>query len=177
MNYPIIFPELSTERLTLRQLSSKDKREIFKLRSNKEVNKLITRETPKNLNDADAFIQTCLDEFENGNRIFWAMALENTNQIIGTIVFHNINLENSYAEIGYELNPDFQNEGFMSEAMKTVLDFGKTTLELKTVEAFTHQNNNASITLLENHQFVLEEEDEDDLFGDNRVFSLNITQE
>ncbi len=173
MSYPSIFPEIFTERLTLRQLSFKDKRAIFKLRSNKEINKLITRETPKNLNDADAFIQSCLDEFEKENRVFWA--IEKSDQLIGTIVFHSINLENSYAEIGYELNPDFQNEGFMTEAMKAVLDFGKTTLELKTIEAFTHQNNNASITLLEKHQFVLEEGD--DLFGDNRVFSLNINQE
>ena len=86
MNYPTTFPELSSERLTLRQLSFKDKRDIFKLRANKEVNKLITRETPKNLNDADAFIQTCLDEFEKGNRIFWAIEQKETYQMIGTHV-------------------------------------------------------------------------------------------
>jgi len=171
MNYPTTFPELSTERLTLRQLSFKDKRDIFKLRANKEVNKLIARETPKNLNDADAFIQTCLDEFEKGNRIFWAIEQKETYQMIGTIVFHNINVENSYAEVGYELNPDYQKEGFMSEATEAILAFGKNTLNLKTVEAFTHKDNTDSITLLEKHQFIL---GDDDLFGDNRVFSLNI---
>ena len=56
------------------------KRTIFKLRSNKEVNKLITRDTPKNLNDAEGFIQTCLDEFEKGNRIFWAIQHQENNQ-------------------------------------------------------------------------------------------------
>ncbi|WBX77814.1 GNAT family N-acetyltransferase [Tenacibaculum ovolyticum] len=174
MNYPTTFPELSSERLTLRQLSFKDKRDIFKLRANKEVNKLITRETPKNLNDADAFIQTCLDEFEKGNRIFWAIEQKETYQMIGTIVFHNINEASSYAEIGYELNPDYQKEGFMTEATEAVLAFGKNTLNLKTVEAFTHKDNDDSITLLEKHQFTL---GDDDLFGDNRVFSLNINQE
>ena len=174
MNYPTIFPELSTERLTLRQLSFKDKRTIFKLRSNKEVNKLIVRDTPKNLNDADSFIQTCLDEFEKGNRIFWAIQHQESNQIIGTIVYHNINAENNYAEIGYELNPDFHNEGFMSEAMATVLEYGKSVLELNTIEAFTHQNNTASTTLLQKHQFIL---DDEDLFDDNTIFRLDITQE
>ena len=174
MNYPTIFPKLSTERLTLRQLSFNDKRTIFKLRSNKEINKLIVRDTPKNLNDADSFIQTCLDEFEKGNRIFWAIQHQESNQIIGTIVYHNINAENNYAEIGYELNPDFQNEGFMSEAMATVLEYGKSVLELNTIEAFTHQNNTASTTLLEKHQFIL---DEEDLFDDNTIFRLDITQE
>ena len=174
MNYPTIFPELSTERLTLRQLSFNDKRTIFKLRSNKEINKLIVRDTPKNLNDADSFIQTCLDEFEKGNRIFWAIQHQESNQIIGTIVYHNINAENNYAEIGYELNPDFQNEGFMNEAMATVLEYGKSVLKLNTIEAFTHQNNTASTTLLEKHQFIL---DDEDLFDDNTIFRLDINQE
>ncbi len=171
MNYPSIFPELSTKRLTLRQLSFNDKRTIFKLRSNKEVNKLIVRDTPKNLNDADSFIQTCLDEFEKGNRIFWAIQHQESNQIIGTIVYHNINAENNYAEIGYELNPDFQNEGFMSEAMAAVLEYGKLVLKLNTIEAFTHQNNTASITLLKKHDFIL---DDEDLFDDNTIFRLDI---
>lgn len=176
MSYPTIFPELSTERLILRQLSFNDRRAIFKLRSNKEINLLITRETPKNLSEADAFIQACLDEFEKENRVFWAIQLKDSNQIIGTIVFHNIDLENNYAEIGYELNPDFQKEGFMTEAMKDVLEFGRT-MDLKTIEAFTHKNNNASIALLEKYQFILNTAKKDDLIENNHVFCLDINQE
>lgn len=171
MNYPTIFPELLSDRLQLRELSTKDKRTIFKLRSNKEVNKLITRDTPKNLNDAEGFIQTCLDEFEKGNRIFWAIQNIENNQIIGSIVYHNINAENNYAEIGYELNPDFHNNGFMSEAMETVLEYGKSVLKLQTIEAFTHKNNTASTTLLKKHQFIL---DDDDLFDGNTIYRLDI---
>ncbi|WBX74351.1 GNAT family N-acetyltransferase [Tenacibaculum pacificus] len=177
MNYPTIFPELSTERLTLRQLSLKDKRAIFKLRSNKSINKLITRETPKNLNDAEAFIQTCLDGFETENCVFWAIQLAKTNTIVGTIDLHAIDLENSYAEISYELNPDYQKEGFMDESMKTVLEFNTDTLQLKTIEAFTHQNNSDSTALLEKHQFILQSDRKDDLFEDNHIFRLDITQE
>ncbi|MBL4642048.1 MAG: GNAT family N-acetyltransferase, partial [Flavobacteriaceae bacterium] len=99
------FPELTTKRLVLRQLTFDDKKAIFRLRSNKEINELIERETPKNLNQAEGFIQVCLDEFENKNRVFWAMVLEDSNQLIGTIVFHKVDLENNYAEIGYEMNP------------------------------------------------------------------------
>ena len=174
MNYPTIFPELSTERLVLRQLTLNDRKAIFKLRSNKEINKLIVRETPKNLNEAAAFIQVCLDEFEKEHRIFWAITLKSNAQIIGTIVFHNIIPENNYAEIGYELNPDYQKEGFMNEALAGVLDYGKVTLNLKLIEAFTHKNNNASISLLEKYQFSLLEDKKDEAIEDNRVFSLEI---
>jgi ribosomal-protein-alanine N-acetyltransferase len=166
------FPELTTERLNLRQLTFDDKKAIFRLRSNKEINEFITRETPKNLNQAEGFIQTCLDEFESGNRVFWAMVQEDSNQLIGTIVFHKIVLENNYAEIGFEMNPDYQDEGYMSEAMSKVLDFGITSMNLKTIEAFTHHNNEASIALLEKYLFVLQPERKDEAIEDNRIYKF-----
>jgi len=166
------FPELTTERLVLRQLTFDDKKAIFRLRSNKEINELIERETPKNLNQAEGFIQTCLDAFENKNRVFWAVVLEGSNQLIGTIVFHKVDLENNYAEIGYEMNPDYQDEGYMSEAMKVVLDFGIMSMNLKTIEAYTHHNNAASIALLEKFLFTLQAERKDAAIADNRIYKF-----
>lgn len=168
-----LFPEFTTERLILRQLNFADKKAIFRLRSNKEINKLIERETPKNLNQAEGFIQTCYDEFEKQRRIFWAIISTDYNQLIGSIVFHNIDLENSYAEIGYELDPDYHGEGFMSESLETVLDFGKNELNLTTIEAFTHYNNTPSIALLEKHQFELYTEKKDEKVADNRIYRLS----
>ena len=168
------FPELTTERLDLRQLTFDDKKAIFRLRSNIEVNEFIKRETPKNLNQAEGFIQVCLDEFENENRIFWAMTQKDSNQLIGTIVLHKIDIENGYAEIGYEMNPDYQDDGYMSEAMNKVLDFGITTMDLKTIEAFTHHNNTASIALLEKYLFVLQPERKCEEVEDNRIYKFGI---
>ncbi|MBE7653102.1 GNAT family N-acetyltransferase [Tenacibaculum finnmarkense genomovar finnmarkense] len=177
MNYPTIFPKLSTERLTLRQVSFNDKRAIFKLRSNKEINKLITRETPKNLNDADAFIQACLDNFETQSGIFWAIELQESAKIIGSINLYDINSEDNSAKISYELMPDYQKEGFMDQSMKTILAFTQLTAELKTIDAITHQNNSDAITLLEKNQFILQENKKEDLPEDNAIFRLDINQE
>jgi len=170
MNYPTIFPEISTERLSLNQLSFTDKRTVFRLRSNKQINEFLTRENPKNLNDAEGFIQTCLEGFEKQDRIFWAIRLEDSNELIGSIVFHNIDIQSSYAEFGFELNPDFQEEGYMKEAIKAVLEFGKLTMNIKTIEAFTHKDNKRSINLLEKNEFILDKDDI--LFENNLVFQL-----
>ena len=166
------FPILNTQRLTLRELSFKDIEVIYKLRSSKEVNKLITRETPKNLEDAQAFIKTCHQEFKNENRIFWAIELN--EKLVGTIVFHKIDLKVKYAEIGYELNPKFQQKGIMSEAMKTVLEFGIDKMKLKTIEAFTHKNNTASIALLEKHLFIFQPKRVCEIVEDNRIWKLEV---
>ena len=167
----LTFPILKTERLTLRALTFDDVESIFELRSSKEVNKLIKRNTPKDLKEAEAFISVCHKEFTNENRIFWGM--EFNKKIIGTIVFHRISLESEYAEIGYELFPSCHQKGFMSEAITAVLQFGLNVLKLKTIEAFTHKNNIASIALLEKHGFVFQPERRDIGFDNNRVFKLN----
>jgi ribosomal-protein-alanine N-acetyltransferase len=170
------FPEINTERLLLRQLNADDADAIFKLRSNTEINKLITRKTPKNTEEATEFIAVCQQEFKKQNRVFWAMQLKETKQVIGAIVFHKISLENEYAEIGYELHPAFHQKGFMNEAMQAVLEFGKTRMQLKTTEAFTHQNNKASIALLEKHHFVFQPKRRDEGFENNRIWKLTIEE-
>ena len=174
MKYPTTFPELQTERLILRQLNTDDVKTIFELRSSEEINKLITRKIPKNIEEAAEFISICHQEFDKKNRIFWAMQLKETNELIGTIVYHNISLEKDYAEVGYELNPKFHKKGFMNEAMQKVISYGIKTMNLKVIEAFTHQNNMASIALLEKHNFVLQPKRRCEVVENNRIFRLEI---
>ncbi|MGB0879856.1 MAG: GNAT family N-acetyltransferase [Polaribacter sp.] len=168
----LTFPILKTERLTLRALTFDDVESIFELRSSKEVNKLITRKTPKNLEDAKEFISVCHQEFTNKNRIFWA--IEFNKKIIGTIVLYRISSETEYAEIGYELFPTYHQKGFMSEAMTAVLKFEAEHLKLKTIEAFTHKNNMASRSLLEKHHFVFQPTRREKGFENNRIFKLEV---
>ena len=164
------FPNLESQRLKYRELGFDDTEAIFNLRSNKIINALITRKIPDNLEDAKDFISVCLQEFKKGNRIFWAMELD--EKVIGTIVYHRISFENKYAEIGYELDPNFHQKGLMSEAMKTVLGFGFNKMKLKTTEAFTHKNNTASKALLKKHNFVFQPERKDIGFDHNRIWKL-----
>jgi len=165
-----LFPKLTTDRLILRQLREEDVAAIYRLRSNEKINRLITRNIPKNNDEVSDFIAVCHQEFTNKNRVFWAMELKETKQVIGTIVYHKISLEDSYAEIGYELDPAFHKNGFMSEAMQVTLDFGMERMKLKVIEAFTHQNNLTSIALLEKHQFVLQTKRRCQHVENNRIF-------
>ena len=170
------FPILKTERLTLRKLTFDDLDTIFKLRTNKEVNKFIIRNIPKNISDAKDFIQMILNLVAKNEAIFWVISLKETNQLIGTIGLRNFDCEPNYAEIGYELHPNFQQKGFMSEAIVSVLNFGFRDLQLNTIEAFTHKNNIASIALLKKHQFIFQPERKDEGFENNRIFRLENNQ-
>jgi ribosomal-protein-alanine N-acetyltransferase len=56
-----IFPILTTERLTLRQLSENDSIEILQLRSKLEINKFLDRKPSKTLEDALSFIKSIIE--------------------------------------------------------------------------------------------------------------------
>lgn len=166
------FPVLETDRLILRQLTLEDTKAIFGLRTNKEINTFITRNIPNNLSETRAFIDMISALVEKNDGVFWVIEAKQSNYLIGTIGLRHFEVDENYAEVGYELHPDFQERGFMSEALQEVLKFGFNNLNLKTIEAFTHKNNMASIALLEKHQFVFQPERKCNSVEDNRIWKL-----
>jgi [ribosomal protein S5]-alanine N-acetyltransferase len=147
------FPVLKTERLTLRQLLIVDANEIFALRSDENVNKYLNREPAKSIVDANNFIQGINGNIQRNESIYWAIALNGTAKLIGTICLFDFSGDNSKAEIGYELSPGFQGKGIMQEAISIVIDFGMQHIGLNTLEAYTHSENQRSTRLLEKFNF------------------------
>jgi [ribosomal protein S5]-alanine N-acetyltransferase len=147
------FPLLKTERLTLRQLRSSDDKEIFALRSNDNVNKYLDRKPSKSIDDAKNFIQTINENIQRNDSIYWAITLDGTDRLIGTICLFDFSQDHSKVEIGYELLPDFQGKGIMQEAASKVIQFGFQHVGLNSIEAYTHTENQGSTRLLEKLNF------------------------
>ncbi len=148
------FPNITTERLTLRQVNIQDENEVFALRTDKRVNEFLDRPKPITVDDARKFIEKINDQITKNEVIFWAITLKNFNKLIGTICYWNISKEHSKAEIGYELHPDFQGKGIMQEAIIKVIDYGLETMKLKSIDADLDPNNFKSINLLVKNGFV-----------------------
>jgi ribosomal-protein-alanine N-acetyltransferase len=142
------FPILTTERLTLRQLSIDDQQDIFALRSDKEINKYLNRQESKTIEDAINFINTVNDNIKKNNSIYWVITLTKTKTFVGTICLFDFSNERSSCEIGYELMTKFQGQGIMKEAAETVIDYAFKTLQFQKIVAFTHNGNTNSTNLL-----------------------------
>ena len=67
---------------------------------------------------------------------------------MGACGFHGVLPDRRRAEIGFELTPDHWRQGYMREAVNTVLRFGFQTLRLHKVEALVTAPNAASRGLL-----------------------------
>ena len=166
------FPKLQSQRLILRQTTTNDCKEILFLRSDKEVNKYIQRAVANNNADAKAFILTITKGIENGELIYWSISLKENPQMIGSICLWKFSDDGKEAEVGYDLNPKFQGQGIMSEALKMVLDFGFNQLGLAEILAFTHAQNQASVKLLSKNNFGIIEGRKDADNENNIVFKI-----
>jgi len=138
------FPTLTTERLTLRQLLDSDVPEIFLLRSDTLINKYLDRQPSKTLEDALKFIE----KIKNNSLSYWAITQKENEKLIGTICLFGFSEELNKCEIGYELLTEYQGKGIMSEAAKKIIEYAIQTLELKTIDAYTHKDNQSSTKLL-----------------------------
>lgn len=169
------FPELNSENLVLRKIIDSDFQTILYLRSDKIINEFIERpehRKTKTIEEAKKFIHQIDDNLETNKSIAWGISLKNDPKIIGTICLWNFSEDNKTAEVGYDLNPKFQGKGIMSESIKSVLDYGFKTLNLDVIEAYTHQKNENSKTLLERNNFklILGKKDEGNL--NNLIFEI-----
>jgi [ribosomal protein S5]-alanine N-acetyltransferase len=142
------FPILTTERLILRQLTINDHLDIFDLRSDPKINKFLNREICKTTEDAKHFINKINENIEKGGAYYWAISLNNSKQLVGTICLFDFSIEKNSCEIGYELMEKFQGQGIMYETVQKVIAFVFYTLKFKKIFAFTHYENQNSTNLL-----------------------------
>jgi ribosomal-protein-alanine N-acetyltransferase len=148
------FPILTTERLTLRQLSTDDQQDIFTLRSDIEINKYLDREPSRTMEDAINFINKINDNIQKNTSIYWVITLTKTKTFVGTICLFDFSNKKNSCEIGYELMTKFQSQGIMKEAAEEVINYAFQTIRLQKIEAFTHSGNRNSTKLLEKLYFI-----------------------
>lgn len=147
------FPSLETERLTLRQITFDDENEFYILKSDERILRYLYTK-PKTLDEARQFLHRINDGIARNEWILWGITFKNENKLIGSICFWNIIEAQSKAEIGYELMPEYQGKGIMSEAMKVVKKYGFENMKLDLIEALPYSENMKSIKLLERNNFV-----------------------
>jgi ribosomal-protein-alanine N-acetyltransferase len=163
--------ELITNRLSLRNITLDDYKDLFEIRFHPEVIKHIQRKKVEDEFELKNFISDKIQDIKNGDLCFWALSFLDCPKLIGTICLWNFNDTKTVAEIGYELYPDYHGKGLMSEALEVVLNFGFKNLKLTTIEAFTSQHNESSKALLKKFDFNIEASRKDEGFSNNIIYT------
>ena len=150
------FPLLTSERLQFRRLNEEDVQEVFELRSNPETMKYIPRPLATSKDDALAHIKLINDNIDTKSDINWAVTEKGNNKCIGIMGFYRTQPENYRTELGYMISPEHHNKGYVTEAVRTLLDYAFNQLNFHSIEAVIDPENIASERVLQKNGFVKE---------------------
>jgi ribosomal-protein-alanine N-acetyltransferase len=147
-----------------------DCKDVFRLRTDKEVNKFIERPTSRTEKNGEEFVKRIHKSIADNSIYHWVISLKDDPKLIGTICLWNFNKDKTVAEVGYDLFSQYQGQGIMAEALSAVLNFGFNTSGFKIIEAFTHKENKASIKLLIKNGFFEDKNRKDSENTKNIIF-------
>jgi len=128
------FPNLQTKRLSLIEIKQHHLIDLFDLFSNENVTRFYNIEALTTKEEAQKYLDWFRARFQDSLGIRWGIALKNDTKIIGTVGFNNFTRLHR-ANIGYDLQTKYWNQGFITEALKEVIKFGFDQLEINRIEA------------------------------------------
>lgn len=171
------FPVLQTARLILREVRPADAADVLVFRGDPYVQRF-NSEPLKTLQEAAVFIEEALQQRATQAGFGWAITLRGQDRVLGGVSLHAWEKYHRRAEVGYDLARAFWGQGIGSEAVRAVLTFGFTQLNLNRIEAATIADNHESVNLLKKLGFRLEglrrgySWEEDGTFHDSAMFGL-----
>ncbi len=90
-----------------------------------------------------------INRFWRDRELFqWAVADRETDEMMGTVTLNRWDPPNRRADIGFILARPFWGRGFAQEAVRRLLAFGFSEMDLHRVEADVDPDNTASLALL-----------------------------
>jgi RimJ/RimL family protein N-acetyltransferase len=118
-----------------------------------------------------ALIKT-LSEVDQGH--FWKWAIDLDGALIGTIAIWNFNPNDSSAEFGYTLRSPFRGQGYMSESLRCLLDYGHDGLGIRNLYVYTEVANERSNHLVPKLGFVYQKTINEVGLIKKQVFHYNV---
>lgn len=168
-----MWPELLTERLLLQQVLPEDQQFIFEGLSHPEVIPFYGVRYAS-FEDTKKQMEWYAKAYEEDTGGPWKMIEKTSGKKMGVIAYYYHKAEHRKAEVGFWLFPEYWNKGFVSEAMKAVMDYCRKEKNIHRLEAFVEEGNTASNKVLEKAGFQYEGTMRDCEIKDGRFISLLI---
>jgi len=143
-------PDLITRRLLLRSLVLQDAPEIARLAGDPEISgNTLEVPYPYDQKAAHEWIAEVSAALSAGTEMIFAITGRNTGELYGVIGLMDITREHSRAKLGYWIGRPYWNQGYATEAVCAVLDYGFRVLGLNRIYAFYLTRNPASGRVLD----------------------------
>ncbi len=168
------FPVLETERIIIRQMLKTDIDVVYDFNSCSDSLKYIIREPFKTKEEASDKLSFFLSGIEDKSAFWWVFTLKKTGEDIGYGGLFDISQAHNRAEIGYGLIKKYWNNGYMSEIISEILNFGISTAQFHKIYGTVILGNNSSVRLLEKNNFLKEAHFKEHSFNRGQYFDETV---
>jgi ribosomal-protein-alanine N-acetyltransferase len=168
------FPEIRTANLILRKLRDRDLQDLYEIRKDPLMNLYVDNVPDRDISETLDYLERMNRGIEAGKWIIWALELKSEARLIGTLSIWNFGKNNLRGELGYCLDRRYQGQGFMTEALRAVINHAFRSLGLRSLLAYTDIRNQPSVKLLERCGFKKTGEFEEKGALTCRVFQMGV---
>ena len=167
------FPVLHTLRLDLVEIVPAHAADLFGIFTDKRVTAYYPVVPLHEERDILPVIERFRNQYHDRLGIRWGITLKGQQQLIGSIGFQYFTTGHK-GGIAYALSPDYWVQGYISEALKAVIQFGFDELELRRIEAEVIPGNVASDKVLTRNGFQHEGLLRQWMQWDGRYYDVNM---
>ena len=141
--------KINTERLILKKFKLEDAEEIFNNYANDDDFIKWSNKGKVTLQEEVEYLKSVLEKYTDNIYYNWAIYSKENYCIIGAIRLSNIDLVNESVELNYVIGQKFTNNGYMTEALKSVISFCFDEVKIKKVYGICAIDNIASKCVME----------------------------
>lgn len=141
---------ITTERLILRKFNLNDIGDFYNnVGNDAEVSKYVVWNRHENINVTSEYINKCISDYEKDYVYNWVIELKDIHKVIGSISCVKVDVKNETCEVGYVLSSKYWNKGYMTETLKSVINYLMNDEGYKTIYANHLGANKASGRVME----------------------------
>lgn len=158
INFKMTGIKIVTERIQLRLIDVSDLESIHKLHSLPETDKYNALGIPKNSEVTKSIIEPWILENQLNEIINYTFAIDNKSngKFMGLFGLKLGNKKYKRAEVWFKIHSESWNQGYATEALKAIINFGFETLKLHRIEAGCAVDNIGSFKVLEKAGMIRE---------------------
>lgn len=146
---------LSTNRMLLKSITPAIINELFETKSKEEIMQYFGADEAI-YNHLKTMVEDGMEAYRVTS-FYFLLIDKKSEKVIGECGYHTWSVPHRRAELFYSLrNETDKRQGYMSEALKVILNYGFNELGIHRVAALTAPSNEASIALLKHYGFVME---------------------
>lgn len=138
-------PKIETDRLILRRLELTDAQSVFDhWLSDERVTDNLIKGAHKTISETIERVAGILSEYSSKEFCYWGIELKASGELIGAIDFYNFDSATENCEVGFSLGYKWWNQGYGTEALRAVVEFGFCYMNIHKISAAHNIDNVAS---------------------------------